>query len=329
MSVGTHPITAVYGGDPTYTGSTSAALTETVQQPTSYTSLSVNPATSAPGQSVTFTASVSGAGGTAPTGSVNFYDGGTLLGSGSLVAGGMGAQATFGMSSLSLGGHFVTAVYAGDPTYAGSISSVVTETVQPNQPTTTTSLTSSSLTSFAGMSLTFTATVTKSGTGATPSGTVTFYDGSASLGSVAVSSSMGQAALTISTLSVGSHSITAVYSGDSIYSGSTSAAVGETVQLSSSMEMLSSSNSSSAFGQPVTFTASIMTGSPGVAATGTVSFYDNGVLLAIVTLNNGMMGQQAALTTSSLSHGSHTITATYSGDGNFAGSSASLTEFVF
>jgi putative nucleotidyltransferase with HDIG domain len=81
------------------------------------------------------------------------------------------------------------------------------------------SMSSSVGTSTQGHSVTFTATVT--GTGAT--GTVTFGDGETTLGSSTLSN--GTATYTISTLSVGSHSITAIYSGDANFAGSTSSTI--------------------------------------------------------------------------------------------------------
>jgi hypothetical protein len=85
--------------------------------------------------------------------------------------------------------------------------------------TTTTALTSSATSAAYETSITFTATV--STTDAT--GTVTFYDGTTSLGTGTLSS--GVATLASATLAVGTHSITVVYAGDSVYSGSTSSAL--------------------------------------------------------------------------------------------------------
>jgi hypothetical protein len=83
---------------------------------------SANPA--AFGQSVTFTATVKAVGGGAPTGSVTFKDGAGTLGTTTL--NGLG-QTTFVASSLAIGTHPVTAVYAGDSNFAGSTSSVVSQ----------------------------------------------------------------------------------------------------------------------------------------------------------------------------------------------------------
>ena len=81
-------------------------------------------------------------------------------------------------------------------------------------------LTSSKSPSITGDSVTFTATVTPNVSGNhIASGTVTFLDGTATLGMTALSSS-GVAAFTTSALSGGSHSISAVYSGDTIFGGS-------------------------------------------------------------------------------------------------------------
>ncbi|HKS97273.1 MAG TPA: Ig-like domain-containing protein, partial [Terriglobia bacterium] len=91
---------------------------------------------------------------------------------------------------------------------------------------TTTALGSSGATSTYGQSVTFTATVT-SGSG-TPAGNVTFKDGSTTLGTTALNIS-GVATFATAALAAGGHTITAVYDGDSTYSGSTSSAVPLTV----------------------------------------------------------------------------------------------------
>ena len=133
FAVGTHVLTAVYSGDATHLGSTSAAVTVVVlpvattkaQTVTMLTS-SVDPATS--GQSVIFTANVvaSGASIVAPTGIVTFWDGSTALGTKTLVGSGV---ASFSTSSLSVGVHAITASYAGDANSVASVSTVLTETV--------------------------------------------------------------------------------------------------------------------------------------------------------------------------------------------------------
>jgi Bacterial Ig-like domain (group 3)/FG-GAP-like repeat/Abnormal spindle-like microcephaly-assoc'd, ASPM-SPD-2-Hydin len=83
---------------------------------------------------------------------------------------------------------------------------------------------------------------------------------------------------------------------------------------------LSSSQNPSNFGQAVTFTATV-TGQQGFykgMPTGTVSFYDGTTNIGKSNLNSGT----ATLTTSTLAVGTHSMTATYNGDTNFAPSTS-------
>jgi len=212
---------------PTTTSTTTSASTTTTTLPGTTTGLtsSVHP-WSVFGQPVTFTATVTakspGAG--TPTGTVTFEDGSSTLGTGTLNGSG---QATFTTSTLAVGSHSITASYGGDATFTGSTSSALTQTVK--KASTATLVSSSANPSVSGQPVTFTATVTaKSPGGGTPSGTVSFKDGSSTLGTGTLDSS-GQAMFTISTLTVGSHSITASYGGDASFKGSTSPKFTQTV----------------------------------------------------------------------------------------------------
>src|ERR1700732_5142024 len=111
-------------------------------------------------------------------------------------------------SSLSAKTHTIKATYAGDPTFKPS-TGFVTQVV--NKYTTTTTLTSSPNPSHSGQAVTFTAKVTSPGPGA-PTGKVKFLDGTLAIGSATLSG--GVAKLTKSTLTVGTHPITAQYLGD-------------------------------------------------------------------------------------------------------------------
>jgi len=98
-----------------------------------------------------------------------------------------------------------------------------------SQGTSTTELTSSLNPSNFGQSVTFTATVSSTGFKVTPTGTVTFLDGTATLGSGNLNSS-GVATFATSSLAVGTHNIVASYGGDSNFASSTSTAVSQLVQ---------------------------------------------------------------------------------------------------
>jgi hypothetical protein len=98
-------------------------VTLSVGKASTTTSLSASTTTPSPGQSVTFTATVSG--GFSPTGTVTFMDGAATLGTGSL----SGGKATFTTAALAVGSHSITAVYAGDNNNTGSTSAASTTTV--------------------------------------------------------------------------------------------------------------------------------------------------------------------------------------------------------
>src|SRR5439155_20067708 len=139
-------------------------------------SSSLNP--SYVGQLVTLTATVTPSG---ASGTVTFKQGSNVLGTGTLSSG----QATFTTSSLPAGSLKIVAVYGGDTQFASSTSAALTQTV--NKAATTTVLGSAPNPSSVGQPVTFTATVT-SPTGVTPGGTVSFIDGSKTLGTGTLSS---------------------------------------------------------------------------------------------------------------------------------------------
>src|SRR5262249_2505504 len=155
-----------------------------------------------------------------------------------------------------------------------------------------------------------------SGSGDTPTGTVSFYDGSDFLGTGTLNGS-GTATLTTSTLPAASHTITAVYGGDDAYAGSTSGAHTETINQAATATAVDVSMSPAGYGQPLRLDATVST--PIGFPTGDVSFYDGTTLLGTATLDHSRTAQ---FTTSALGLGSHTITAVYGGDSNFTGSSS-------
>ena len=199
------------------------------QYPSS-TSLSSSPNPSTYGTSVGLTATITP---NTATGSVSFYDGGSMIGSGTVSAG----IATMSTSSLSVGSHSLTATYGGNPMLLPSTSGVDTQTV--NKGSSSTSVRSSSNPSTYGSSVTFTATVTPS----SATGTVTFYDNGGQIGTGSLSG--GSATFSTSTLAVGSHPITASYGGSGNYNGSTSTTLTQTVNKATSSTSVSSSSNPS------------------------------------------------------------------------------------
>ena len=317
LSVATHSITAVYGGNSSYNSSTSGALSQVVNKASTTTTLSSSANPSVYGQSVTFTATVAAVspGSGTPTTTVTFKDGSTTLGTGTLSAG----VATYSTSTLAVGStHSITAVYGGDTNFTTSTSGALSQVV--NKASTTTTLSSSANPSVYGQSVTFTATVAAASPGSgTPTGTVTFKDGSTILGTGTLSA--GVTTYSTSSLAVATHSITAVYGGDTNFTTSTSSVLSQVVNQASTTTTLTSSANPSVYGQSVTFTATVAAVSPGSGTpTGTVTFEDGGNVIGTGTLSAG----QATDSTSTLAVGSHTITAVYGGATNFTTSTSSV-----
>jgi len=180
--------------------------------------------------------------------------------------------------------------------------------------TTTTTLTSDNNPSTYGQAVTFTATVTSAA--GTPTGTVTFKDGATTLGIGSLDGS-GRATLMTSSLSAGTHSITAVFDGTSNYLSSSSGVLAQTVNQASTSTALTSNANPSTYGQTVTFNATVT--SAGGTPTGTVTFRDGATVLATVAVDSS---GQATYMTSSLFIGAPSITATYNSDANFTSSTS-------
>ena len=171
-----------------------------------------------------------------------------------------------------------------------------------------------------GQAVTFTASIAPvSGSGA-PTGSVTFNDAGTQIGSGTLNSS-GTATFSTSSLGVGTHSVTAVYSGDANFSASTSAAVTVNVAVPAKVATntsLSASATQLTSGQSVTFTAGVTPQSGSGAPTGLVTFLDGSSQIGVVMLSAG----SASFGSANLSVGSHAISATYSGDANYVASSS-------
>ena len=302
LSVGTHVLTVTYTGDTNDATSTSASVTEVIQQASSTTALISSQNPSALNQSLTFTANVSSASLT-PGGSVSFQDGATPIGTGVLNAGGV---ATFTTTNLALGTHPIIAVYSGDVNHATSKSSTLNQQILQG---TANTLTSSLNPSTSGKSVTFTASL-QGVAGLVPTGTVTFKDGGTVL-VVAALDAGGKAVYSTSTLAVGTHPITAVYSGDTNYQVNTSAILTQTVQIAATDIAISSDANPALVGAPIMFSATLTgTGGP---LTGNVTFEDGTAVLGQGVINSSGV---ATYTTISLTPGIHSITAVYAGDSN-------------
>jgi hypothetical protein len=294
-SIGTFSVSANYAGSSGINPSTSAVSVQTVGKIS---------------QTISFTSSVPTAtvGGTPYTPSATASSGPAV----SFAASGACSVTGGAVHFSSAGTCTVTADQTGNATYnaapqaaqqftvsKGSVSASVDASVSP---------------SVFGQSVTFTALIS-AGDGLNASGTVTFKDASATIGSGSLSA--GQATLDVSSLVVGSHTITAEYSGDARFEAKTSGMT-HTVNKGASTLTASAAPPGLQAGQAVTLTATVAVTPPAAGTpAGSVTFKDGPTTLGQGTVSSG----QASLITSALTIGSHTVSAQYDGDDSFESSS--------
>ena len=190
------------------------------------------------------------------SGTINFFDGSTLLASVPIQIDSNGnGFAGFATQILSTGQHFLSAVYSGDNNFGGSESGIFQLTITAGgKVTPSITLTASPQTVNQGNYVYFTAQL-QSSAGIIPTGTVTFMENSTPLG-MATLDSTGQAVYANNTLILGPHMVTAMYSGDSNFNPVTSSEV--MVQVNTPFTLSGNNNSGTVSpGQPATFTVTV------------------------------------------------------------------------
>lgn len=232
------------------------------------------------GQSITLEAYVYPA---LATGNVTFYNGSSAIGTAAISSTGYGTSgiAILSTSFSKAGPQTITASYSGNAFYSSATSSAATVGVyNDNLASPSVTLTASTTTPAYQANVTLTAAVSPSAA----TGTVTFYNGSTTIGSSAVSG--GVASLTTSFAAGGTTTLHAVYSGDYNYLSSTSNSVTMNVSgpLATSIILQASATTASAMGSPITLTATM---SP-ANATGTVSFYIGADPIGTANVNAGV-----------------------------------------
>lgn len=297
LSLGSHALSVAYSGDSNNISSDSAVLTHVVKTVSS-TSLASGTNPSVAGSSITLSASVSGA---APTGTVGFYDGASLIGSATL----SGGIATLNVSSLASGMHNLSTVYNADANNLGSSSAVLVQNVKAVSGT----VLASSVNPTAYLAAT---TLTATVSGSAPTGSVSFFDGATALGSSTLSA--GVATLTVSSLSMGPHTLTASYAGDLNNAPGTSPALPQVVNPNAVPTI-----TSPASGGATTFALQVSTTLQLVATNLTTSFAVTPALPAGFSLNTAT-GLITILPTQPMAATSYSFTAN-----NLIGDSAPVT----
>ncbi len=268
------------------------------------------------GQAVTFTATVVANPSGAPTGTVNFLHGTTVLGSANITNG----VAKLTLTNLGVGTTHVNAAFVGNTRYIASSSSALAQVI--NKASSTTAITSSLNPSAYGQAVTFKATVTPAH-GGTATGTVKFLHGTDVLGTATLAGNV--ASLTLTNLAVGTTHINASYAGDADVNSSSSSALAQVINKASTTTTLTSSKNPSTHGTSVTFTATVHAAS-GPTPTGNVNFKDGTTTLGSGAINGSGV---ATFSTTTLAVGTHSITAAYPGTANdLSNTSSALSQKV-
>jgi Pro-kumamolisin, activation domain/Bacterial Ig-like domain (group 3) len=347
---GPYPVVAQYSGDGTFGASSSAPISVTVGKESSKTQLiyelfdpttglQTNPnATSAIfGTPSVLRIDVTSQAGDAcaqnspgstgcPTGTIGLTDNAAALNGGTFNLNIQG-YAEDPLIDLAGGVHNLEATYAGDQSYTAAAPGTETLTITPVATSTTMSYPGFSglpgfITNQPEILNTSISAAQRVFTAIPPTGTVTYFSGTTSVGTVPIIGSVdatthfavASSTLTITNLPHGQDSLTAQYSGDSSYAPSASPAQVVSV-LYPSMTVVTPNNPTIPHGTPVTLTATVTTTQSGAPAiTGTVQFSSGPNVLGTSPVSAG----QAQITTSTLVAGFDVVSATYSGDTNFA-----------
>jgi hypothetical protein len=323
-ATGSGQVVASYAGDSNYLPSTSAAVTLTAPQGPSKVTVAASSNPAPYGTSETLTATVSGSGLT-PTGSVTFYDGAGQLTTSSLTNG----VATYVTSNFAVGSHSITANYPGDANYTASTSAAIKLVIQKGPPAISIALSSSSI--LTTQSLNIQVTVAGAAGNPVPQGSVTVSGGGYT--SAATSLSGGAATITIpaGSLSVGNDTLTVSYapsaaSAGSYTPGSQTAAVSVVlIGTGAATLTLKPSVGSITDQQSVNINVTLAGGTGLPAPTGSVTLA-SGAYNAQMALSNA--ATTFAVSAASLSAGTNTLTATYSGDGTYAAVTGTTTVTV-
>ncbi|MCW2541041.1 MAG: hypothetical protein JWN95_2766 [Frankiales bacterium] len=311
LALGSYSITATYSGDTNYNAST-AATSLTVGQATNTLTAAVSDPSITYGS--TDTLSFSGlptAGATAATGTVTFKDAGLNV----LCTATLPSTSCSTATTLAAGVYAVTAFYSGDPHYAAVNSVAVPMTVTKAPITLTASATSPVITYGDADTLSFAGLPTTGGNAAT--GTVTFTDAASNVLCVAILPATSCS--TSTALPAGSYTVTATYAGDANYDAGAATSFPITVGQHGATGLVADvTPPSTAYANAATLSYSGLTLTGPNAATGTVTFAD----ASHTTLCTATLPATSCVAPDDLDTGHYGVTASYSGDSNYAASTA-------
>ena len=290
QSSGDHVLTATYQGDSIYAAAGAQVIEHSLSRFGSTTTLASSENPGLPGHVVTFTAHVLPS---TATGSVAFYDGGSLFATAPLA----NSVATATLTLGTLGNRVITATYGGDSTYATSTAQL-TQVTGSRVPSTLT------ITSSANPDTGRTVTLTFRVTPAAASGSVTVKANSVAIATLNLVG--GVATLPYHVTAFGTYTIDATYPGDAFYFSSSASGFAQRFVARPTLTRLTSSSDPASANQPLTLSATVTPAPAG----GLISFFDGTALLGTAPLMSGV----ATFPTSFSVLGDHALTATFPGD---------------
>jgi streptogramin lyase len=319
--VGTNTILAVFASATTNFASGSATLNQVVNvdTPTMTLTSSLNPSNY--GQQVTFTAVITQASGTVtPTGSLQFYLNGALLGTPQTLIDGVASYTT---NTIPVGSQTIRAVYTPANADFNTISGTLIQVVNLDTPLLT--LSSSLNPSAYGQQVTLNFTAVQASGTIIPTGTVQLAVNGVNLGA-AITLNNGVASLTTNQLAAGTLTITGLFTSATTNFANGTATLIQVVALDTPALSLTSTLNPSNYGQTVTFNFSALQTGGTIIPIGTVQFEVNGSPLgSLITLENGL----ASYTTNQLASGTLTVTAVFtSATADFSSGTATLIQIV-
>lgn len=340
LAVGSHSFVASYVGDPSFEPSNSSADSLTITKaPTSST---VSPSTTSVSDADTITFSIrvgtTGYGYAAPSGTVTLTDGSQTLGQSNVVSGSSSgssfdystATVTVPANELPNGTSQVTVTYSGDLNYLPSSGNSASIAVTSSGfPSTSTTLSVMPAVVASNGTITLTASVTPVGPGL--AGNVQFAVDGSNIGTgVNLTSGMASKQLSATLFAPGMHTAQAVYSGDSSHKSSISSAVPFTVSAATGMSIsntaITVTPTSVTQGTAIVVGISVSPTTP--AASGTAQILVDGNFFGSPVALSSTGTGSFTLVTSTLQPGTHTVSAYYGGDSNYAASFSMPTAFM-
>ncbi len=318
LTAGPDTLTAIYNGEASDSNYAVSSGTATITVNKASATATIVPGNTSFFASVTLTVTgtVTGTGPT-PAGTVTLSGGG--YSSPAVTLSGGAYTVTIPANSLAAGSDILTATYSGDDIYKSSTATASVSVLTPLTPVV--SVTPAAATVAINQSLSVTVAIT--GTGATPTGTVTLSGGGFNSGAKAVSAGSVVITIPAGSLAVGTDALTAAYSGDSAYSPASGAASVIVSLLTPTVSVTPASTNPDA-GQ--TLSVAVAVAGSGTTPSGTVTLSSGGYTSMAQTLANGAF--TFTIPASTLSTGTDTLTASYSGDSLYSLASGTATVTV-